>query len=343
MPFSRVLLMVALAGIALPAQAQSFQDEKFATAVGLVVATDALAAHCADAARPGSASYQALKTWEARNQAPAVRQAATTAQAREGGQAYRQLQAAVDGKLSPLYAQGCAALATWIRSDQANIAAHWQPPVVAAAAPAAAKVSAAPVKGILGYGLIQTAGMGYGGMVTIKFVPAVLFSSGDILLDVTGLSDPAAHRAANPDDWSNWRKTGGIYEYRGASGQWRPILGNKVWTQVPDTSGLQGRFTATGGGGNLAVGGTDAVFVETSYSFLPGGRMVRDGVASASSSFGDTSTVTGASGGRPGRYVIEGLALKITYDDGHRESRVLMTHPDDKDIIWLDGTAYIRH
>ncbi|EGF92740.1 hypothetical protein ABI_11770 [Asticcacaulis biprosthecium C19] len=344
MLLSRLILIVVLTSVALPVQAQSFRDEKFATAVGLVVATDALAAHCPEASQPGTASFQALKAWEARNQAEAIRRAATAAQARDGNRAYQQLQTAVDGKLSPLYAQGCTALATWVGSEPSHAAAHWQAPAAVAKPVAApvAKASAAPVKGILGYGLIQTTGMGYGGMVTIKFVPVVLFSSGDILLDVKGLSDPAGHRAANPEDWSSWRKTTGAYEYRGASGQWRPILGNKVWTTLADTSGLHGRFKATGGGGNLAVGGTDAVFVETSYTFLPGGRIVRDGVAGASSSFGSASTVTGANSGRTGRYLIDGLTLKITYDNGAQESLILMTHPDDGGIIWLDGTAYTR-
>jgi hypothetical protein len=200
-------------------------------------------------------------------------------------------------------------------------------------------------KGVLGYGLIQSSGLGYGGMVTVIYKPVVLFTSGEILLDVKGLAESAgiaADRAGNPGRWSTWRKTGGKYEYAGKSGNWRPILNNQVWAEPPSAAGLQGRFVATGGTGNTALGGTSAVFVQTTYRFLPGGRLVREGLASSTSQASGASTVTGSKGERAGRYTIEGLTLKIVYDDGRQDSAILMTHPTDKDIIWINGIAYTR-
>jgi hypothetical protein len=182
-------------------------------------------------------------------------------------------------------------------------------------------------------------------MVTVIYKPVVLFTSGDILLDVKSLAEPggiAADKAANPEHWSTWRKSGGKYEYVGGSGTWRPILNNQVWTQPPSAAGLQGRFVAAGGTGNVAMGGTSAVFTQTTFRFLPGGRLVREGLASSTSEASGASTVTGSKGERAGRYTIDGLTLTIAYDDGSSDSAILMTHPKDKDIIWINGIAYTR-
>ena len=188
--------------------------------------------------------------------------------------------------------------------------------------------------------------MGYGGMITVKFEPAVLFQNGEILTDLDGLADPARDRRANPAHWSRWRQTGGVYEYATESGKWNKVLNNQVWRSTPVTS-LSGRFTHVGGGGNLAMGGTDAVFTQRTFDFLPGGRVARDALASASSSVegggSKTSTTTASrSGQRVGRYTVQGLTLQIAYDDGSRESHTFMTYPRDPGIIWIDGAAYTR-
>lgn len=358
MPLLRPAVFVALilAPAAARAATSDFSDRAFANAVAVVVAADDLAAHCPDAGRPGTVAYQAWTKWQLDNVAEGVRRAADAAAAEAPMRsAYAKLKAGVDAKLSPIYGMGCTALTAWIGSADAvvdpavrarlggTVAAAAPVPVpvpVSEAAPKSA-IKAAPAD-ILGYGLTQSYGMGYGGMIIVKFEPAVLFGSGEILLDADGLKDVAADKAANPDHWSIWRTSGGVYEYRTESGKWNPILNNQVWRTPPSTVGLQGRFTATGGGGNTAMGGTSAVFVETSYTFLPGGRLERDGVASSTAQASDVSTVAGSHTGRQGRYAIDGLNLKISYDDGRQETVILMTHPKDKDIIWIDGTAYIR-
>jgi hypothetical protein len=312
--------------VALPVDAWAaadFSDRQFVTAVGQMVATDSLAERCPEARKSGTAVASALKDWERRNAIPALRQAVTAAQADD----------------------------TCRRTFQTLKVSMWSQ---AAAVPASSSAAAAPretsvPKGVLGYGLIQSSGLGYGGMVAVIYKPVVLFTSGDILLEVKGLADPggiAADRAANPARWSTWRKTGGKYEYAGKSGTWRPILNNQVWTEPPSTSALQGRFVATGGTGNTAMGGTSAVFAQTTYRFLPGGRLIREGFASSSSEASGggstTSVVMGSKGERAGRYTIDGLTLKVTFDDGRQDSAILMTHPTDKDIIWINGIAYTR-
>ncbi len=161
---------------------------------------------------------------------------------------------------------------------------------------------AAAQSAITGYGLILSYGFGYGGMVIAKYEPAVLFTSGDILLDVEAMAEPQAldsDKQAHPDHWSQWRRTGATYEYRTKSGKWNQVAGNKVWA-TPPVAKLSGAFEHVGGGGNLAFGGTSAVFTQSTYNFQPGGRVVRRGLASAGSEVeggGSTTRTTTASHG----------------------------------------------
>lgn len=351
-----------------PAFAQAFRldDRPFAEAAGALMVTDRLRADCREASQPPLSTE--IARWETTNRIPAFRAAVVEARKdATGDRIYQGLANGLEAKLSAVGPQACTYLKAWIASPNASLqasqpqvyAALGAPPARAAAPPAtaaraapaaAANASARPAavsaSAIHGYGLIQTYGMGYGGMITVKFTPAVLFRSGEILTDMDGLADPVADRRANPGHWSRWRQSAGTYEWAGESGKWHKILGNQVWTSAPATA-LTGRFVSVGGGGNLAVGGTTGIFLQSSYEFLPGGRVVREGTASASteaSGGGSTTRTTTASnsGRRPGRYAVQGLNLHITYDDGARETLTYMSHPKDPGIIWLNGTSYTR-
>jgi hypothetical protein len=206
-----------------------------------------------------------------------------------------------------------------------------------------------PAGEIQGYGLIQAYGMGYGGMITVRFKPVVLFRSGDLLLDIAGLANsagPAADRRASPKHWSRWRQAGGVYQYAKSDGSWGGVHDNQVWTSPP-TAKLGGVYESTGGTGSIATSGSDAVFVRSSFEFRPGGRVVRQGFAGSSTAVeaggSRTSTVTGArQGPRAGRYSVEGMFLTIAYDDGGRERATFMTHPSDPNIVWVNGVDYVR-
>ena len=102
-----------------------------------------------------------------------------------------------------------------------------------------------------------------------------------------------------------------------------------------------------GGLRGLDLGGNDALFTQSAFEFRPGGQVLRQGLAGARSvvEMGGTRTsaVAGArQGPRPGRYTMDGLFMTIAYEDGVRERVMLMTHPGDPDIIWINGEDYIR-
>jgi len=344
-----------------------FKDERFADAVGSLVVTDTLRAQCPSAGAAPLAPR--LADWERENRIADLRAAIANARKAPGGEdQYRKLQSSTAMLAPAVFGRGCEGLDKWLSRPEAKLAGSFDggarpaPAAAPTGRPAPAAVStavsspAAPAPAapaitgdVLGYGLIQTYGSGYGGMVTVKFTPVVLFRSGEILTDMKGMTAPgglAADRRANPGRWSKWRQQGGVYQYQNRSGEWRPVNGNKVWTTPPNAN-LSGKYVSTGGGGNLSVGGSDAVFVERSYTFQPGGRVTLGGFSSASSSFegggSRSSTVTNAR--RPaktGRYTVSGLTMTIAYDDGGSDQVLLMTYPTDPDIIWINGEAYTK-
>ena len=335
--------------------APTFGDEAFVEAVGSLIVTETLAADCPQSRQ--APLSQRLAAWERANRVESLRAAIAEARRQPGGeQRYQTMEKAVPGFATSLYGKGCAGLATWLDRPEASLAGKFDgttPPAraagaarVAATAPPAARPAASTAgpptsAGIHGYGLVQSYGVGYGGSITVRIRPAVLYKSGDILLDMEGVAapgGPASDRARNPQRWSQWRQAGGGYQYRTKKGEWQSIYNNKVWSTAP-TAQLSGRYVNTGGTGNTALGGGAAVFAEAAYTFEPGGRVTRDQFAGSTS---PTTTALGRASPRSGRYSVSGLTLTIAYDDGGREQALFMTHPSDPNIVWVNGLEYIR-
>lgn len=182
--------------------------------------------------------------------------------------------------------------------------------------------------------------------MALDVYPIVLFRGGEVLLDVTGLSFPAgleAHRRAHPEDWSRWRREGGKLQVA-RDGGWKNPSFQATYPRLPDGFRLDGLFRSLSGTGTLAVGGTQEVTAWSDYRFSADGSVVRGGGVGGRSEAGNASVATSsAARTRRGRYSIDGLTLRITYDDGSVESRILIADPTDpKTAIWLDGVGYVR-
>lgn len=211
---------------------------------------------------------------------------------------------------------------------------------------AAATIDPALATSISAFGFDTRPEMGMGGFIGLAVYPVVLFRDGAALTDIEGLGFPggiAAHRRANPTKWTRWRKQGDEIQLLD-EGKWEKLQFRKTYSTLPRDFRLNGRFSRSGGVGNVAVGGTSSVTVVSQYLFAPDGRVVRDGSVGSSSSAGDISVVTSqVAPNRRGRYTIDGITLHIRYDDGSEESRILVTDPDDpKSVIWLDGDSFVR-
>jgi hypothetical protein len=218
----------------------------------------------------------------------------------------------------------------------------------AAPKPSGAAITSGAVReaeGIQTVGFYTKTGVGYGGMLTFYPTPVVLFRNGDALKDAEGLNDPggiAAHRSANPDDWTKWRRNGAAIEIM-KDGAWDKITYTKTMDRLPNGYTLQGSYRSTGGGGNLAMGGGDAVVVWSNMSFdKQGGFSSGGGAGATSSSMGGSVVTSGQSPNEYGRYSINGYTLTLNYADGRVERRMIVTEAADPSVIWLDGTGYTR-
>jgi hypothetical protein len=193
--------------------------------------------------------------------------------------------------------------------------------------------------------------MGVGGFLTTRIFPVVLLRNGDALLDVEGLAHPeglAAHRGAHAKDWTRWRRAGGELQLempaKGGAREWRKLHFQTTYAKLPAGFRLDGRYRSLKGVGNLAMGGTDAVTAYAEYTFTPDGRVTRGGGVGSTAQAGDVSTATSSTAPElRGRYEIDDLTLRMRWDDGRSESRILVADPNDpKTALWLDGVGYVR-
>jgi hypothetical protein len=203
-------------------------------------------------------------------------------------------------------------------------------------------ITAALVATIDSFGFITTTGFGVGGWVTQEVVPVVLFRNGEALKDVKGFNYPgglAAHRQEKPQAWTKWRRSDGWVELA-SNNVWKKIPFGVTYPALPDNFQLSGSYRSLSGTGNAAIGGSSSVTAWRNYTFSTDGQVLRD--AGAGASTGDVVTA-GVKPSQRGRYKINGLILRIRYDDASIEERIIITNPQDsKSAIWLDGMGYSK-
>lgn len=335
----------------------------------IIVATyDTLASRCRQGSGFTSAQRAELDRWESRQEIAAVRAHLTGAGL---SAALRQQVDAASTQIIQQVAAGappCTAAVSLTRTDDAQFAGQL-PQLLAGttSAPSAGASAETPARGgapapsvasapsgnadrlaadIEGFAFDSCTRIGYGGMVMFAPCPVVLFRDGHALTDVEGLNHPqgtAAHRAGKPESWTQWRRNGERIQVVKKDG-WQNITYTAVYAALPRDFRLDGRYHASSGTGNTALGGGQAVIAWSDYVFSPDGRVRRDGGAGASSSGpGVSVAASGTAASRSGRYRVEGLILAIDYDDGSKERRVIIADPKDqgRGTMWLDGEGYV--
>jgi hypothetical protein len=188
--------------------------------------------------------------------------------------------------------------------------------------------------------------MGVGGFMTQDVYPVVLFRNGEALKDVKGLSYAGgleAHRRDKPQSWTRWQRSGGKVQLETSKG-WKALPFSATYQTLPSQFRLDGTYRSLSGGGTVAIGGGASVAAWRNYTFFSDGRVMRDGGAGSSVSGSGSSVVTSSvAPNQRGRYQVDGLVLRINYDDGSTENRIIITNPKDpKGAIWLDGKGYVK-
>ena len=352
MPPHRALPLMLLA---LPCMAAEPPDAARLQAAVILTTFDQLDGGCAGAYTPDQ--RERLQRWQADNDVTAARAQlpalmADAALAARLQRSARQIVAMARSK----GASDCAAAAALValpdaqfgRLASAAAAPSVTPPVTPRidATPAPGPVPDATLAQIDSFAFDSRPKMGLGGFIALDIYPVVLMKNGDALTDVRGLrfaGGLAAHRAAEPDHWTRWRRAGGKVELL-KDGRWEALPFTNTYARLPADLRLAGRFRSTSGVGNVAVGGQQSVTVVDEYRFAADGRVARSGAVGSTAQAGGTSVVTrGGPGERSGRYRVDGLLLRIDYDDGAREQRVLITDPAKPGgVLWLDGDSYVE-
>jgi hypothetical protein len=375
---SAVLLNALCAVHALSAQSLNGNDRVFLEAAVVVMAYDEFAARCTQRAAFTADAAATIASWRRENDVDLVRERLKELESDPGvRQKLEQTRAAFSQQFAGVQGEmACAATVSIIQQPDAQLArkspdllrtlrerragalAQRAPGAVTRAARstpeaqspgpvrATSATSAAITRLIDSFGFDTRAEMGFGGFIGLKVFPVVLFRDGTALTDVGGLGFAgglAAHRRAHPADWTRWRRQGGEIQLLDDT-KWDKLAFRRTYATLPTDFRLIGRFRRLSGVGNIAVGGTQSVTAVSEYEFTADGRVVRDGAVGSTASAGGTSVVTSAvAANRRGRYTIDGITLRIRYDDGSEELRILVTDPTDpKSVIWLDGDGYVR-
>jgi len=346
---------LAVLGASPIAQAElpQLSDKTFAQMVTYVLTVDHLKTRC-----NVQATLAQTQTWEKQNDVDLIRQA--IAQLEKTPSNRQMLATARQGIESGIGAGGhkpCDLLAASITLPDTQFAGSPQlaalrsefgrPSAIAATAPvrdAATSRRMADLAGkIEGFGFDYMATVGIGGGMFMKVYPVVMFKDGQVLKDIEALSFAGgmeAHKRANPDDWSKWRREGQRLQTATKKG-WENLPFTALYSKLPDGFKLNGRYQSLGGGGNTALGGGDLIAVWSTFDFLPDGRVVKGGGAGGYSSFQQASTAfSSVATDRRGRYRINGLMLEVTYDNGASEQFLIVSDPKDPSVIWLDGVSY---
>lgn len=349
----RVLVMCGVLAMACP-PAWAVVDAEL-TKVAIVIRT--IERFAADCKRQGGfkpADAATLQRWQHRQDVVAARARlpqidAEPARRREVDQAVETIVRRIAAK-SP---DACAAALASARTPEAQFATATATAAAAAPAPPPApppaplaSVDPAVLARIEGFAFDSRAAMGIGGFLTTEIFPVVLFRDGQLLRDVEGLLAPGgidAHRRAHPQEWSRWRRAGRELQAEDDKG-WSKLPFDTFYTTLPNGFKLDGLYRRLGGGGNVAVGGTASVAVWNEFRFESDGRVSQGGGAGGRTEAGNTSVVTRhAAAGRQGRYRVEGLMLRIRWDDGSEESHVLIADPKDPTgVIWIDGQGHVQ-
>ena len=363
-----VAAMVAAANAGGQAQSLSEADAARVKAAIVISTYDSLATRCQQESAFTSAQRTELDRWESRQDIARVR--AHLAGAGLSVPLRQQVEQAAKQIIEQVAAGSppCAAAVSLTRTNDAQFAGQL-PQILAGATSLPAADAPAPlpsrgsapvppvapamsghadtlVAGIEGFAFDSCTRIGYGGMVMFAPCPVVLFRDGQALRDVEGLNHPqglSAHRAGKPESWTQWRRNGDRIQIVKKDG-WQNITYTAVYSALPSSFRLDGRYHSASGTGNSALGGGQAVIAWSDYVFSPDGRVRRDGGAGASSGGpGVAVTTSGTAASRNGRYRIDGLILAIDYDDGSQERRVIIVDPRDggRGTMWLDGEGYV--
>ncbi|MET0388915.1 MAG: hypothetical protein ABW321_23280 [Polyangiales bacterium] len=169
-------------------------------------------------------------------------------------------------------------------------------------------------------------------------VPVVLFEGGYATYDASIVTqspvDAAAHRKANPDSWTPWRRISGYVELKTSTG-WEPLVAYEEAKPLPKAtalSKLHERFFSPDPNGNPLI------YLSWRYRFHEDGTF----------EYCKTSVIVGTDPDllsrdldmRAGRYHVDGYTLRLDDDKGVSDTHAFFYEGPVSDRMWIDGLYY---
>ncbi|XVJ69065.1 MAG: hypothetical protein HEQ39_04920 [Rhizobacter sp.] len=176
------------------------------------------------------------------------------------------------------------------------------------------------------------------GSVYLEVFPVALFKNGGALSDTTGLIYPAgldAHRSKFPALWSQWRQSGADVQVLQSNGSWKTITAANIMPKAVGNTRLAGVYESLSVSSTASFG--LSIIASDKYTFTNVGAVARGGYNVGNSA--NVSAFTTTPNNR-GTYTINGHMLRITYEDGSKEERVVVADPNKPKYIFIDGVMY---
>jgi hypothetical protein len=158
----------------------------------------------------------------------------------------------------------------------------------------------------------QVSRLGYGGMMILDFDSFAVYKDGTICKDIRTIAVGRSGKLASR--CGQWTRAGNGFNARWQDGKTSKLEGNTFYRTFPANKGetLNGRYTATGGGGNTALGGDSAVFVSKTYVFAPDGTFSTQAAGGGGNS--GVTTLSRSSDG--GTYTLDRHTIELRFNDG---------------------------
>lgn len=189
--------------------------------------------------------------------------------------------------------------------------------------------------------LHETYTLGVGGFMTVEYRPYLVFADGRLYKNLAtnpDKLDPAASRAAEPDEWGTFTKNGDAIAVTWSDGETEQWEKDEWFTTNPAPAGtvLAGEFTSISGGGNVAFGGDVVTYSSANIAFQG------DKFTMETSGGGSTEDVTAyADRERAGTYVLDGYTIELRFNSGVVEKKFFYFYPDSRDVFGVGDRYYV--
>ena len=187
---------------------------------------------------------------------------------------------------------------------------------------------------------------GYGGSIYPVYNPYVFFRDGTVAKEPKVAVDELNRKARSKEDaarWGTWKRSGGkvVITWDGVNRRGKKETKEADWPGFPAHAAgrnetLEGTWSSTGGGGNIAFGGSVGILTSKGFTFTSDGRFTTENVASGSA----PNITTFSKKNTAGKYKISGNVIELTFNSGDSRRLFFCYLGKDKKVIRIGGSNF---